>query len=180
VSRILLISQVTSRSLSIFLGLSVMVIAASAVIWGGSFNSITHQALDLFGTSFIILLSVLLFMVCFCWIKMVDNKFNKSVRAVWTELAEHAANGTATLALTYTLLGISLGISSLSNQELSSDTIQAVIGGLTKHFSLAFMTTVVGLPISCFLRAVVCVTEANFLAADRAVLEFENPVQRRN
>ena len=179
-SRILVISQVTSRSLSIFLGLSVISIAVSAVIWGGSFNSITHQALDLFGTSFIILLSVLLFMVCFCWIKMVDNKFNKPVRAVWTELAEHAANGTATLALTYTLLGISLGISSLSNQELSANTIQAVIGGLTKHFSLAFMTTVVGLPISCFLRAVVCVTEANFLAADSAVLEFENPVQRRN
>lgn len=179
-SRIFLISQVTSRSLSIFLGLTVMVIAVSAVISGGSFNSVTHQALDLFGSSFIILLSVLLFIVCFCWIRMVDNKFNKSVRAVWTELAEHAANGTATLALTYTLLGISLGISSLSNQELTADTIQTVIKGLTKHFSLAFMTTVVGLPISCFLRAVICVTEATFQTVDRAVLEFENPVQRRN
>ena len=179
-NRIFLLSQITSRSLSVFLGLSVIVIAATAIISEGSFNSVTHQALDLFGSSFIILLALLFFIVCFCWIKMVDNKFNKSTRAVWTELAEHAANGAATLALTYTLLGISLGISSLSNQELTADTIQTVIGGLTKHFSLAFMTTVVGLPISCLLRAVVCVTEANLQAAEKETLEFENPVQRRN
>ena len=179
-SSILIMSSAASRSVSVFLGLTIMVLAASVIISGGSFNSITHQALNIFGLSFVLLLSVLFFIVCFCWIKMVDNKYNYTNRAVWTELAEHTANGTATLALTYTLLGISLGISSLSNQELTADTIQTVIGGLTKHFSMAFMTTVVGLPISCLLRAIVSVTEAKFQANEGSIQEFENPISRRN
>ena len=178
-SQIFTISHTTSRSLSIFLGLIVTTVAASALISGGSFRSVTGQALDIFGLSFIVLLLILCFIVCFCWIKMIDNKFNQTTRALWTELGEHAANGTATLALTYTLLGISLGISSLSDQELNTDTIQTVIGGLTKHFSMAFMTTVIGLPISCFLRAVISVTEAKFQGCEKAILEFENPFKEK-
>jgi hypothetical protein len=175
-SSILVMSSVASKSLSVFLGLTIIALAASVIISGGSFNSITHQALNIFGLSFVLLLSVLFFLVCFCWIKMIDNKSRFTSRAVWTELAEHAANGTATLALTYTLLGISLGISSLSNQELTTDTIQTVIGGLTKHFSMAFMTTVVGLPVSCLLRAVISVTEAKFQANEQSNQNFNNPI----
>lgn len=71
----------------------------------------------------------------------------------WWELAQQAGGGVATLALTFTLLGISMGIGSLSDQALSPDTIQDVIGELTKQFSTAFMTTVVGLPAATVLRA---------------------------
>ena len=68
-----------------------------------------------------------------------------------------SANGVTTLALTYTLLGISLGIGSLAGQTLTPDTVQAVIRDLTANFSLAFMTTVVGLPASALLRAALTV-----------------------
>ena len=98
---------------------------------------------------------------------MLEYKYSESSRKLWMEVGQHAANGTATLALTYTLLGISLGISTLADQELNTNTVQKIIGGLTEHFSLAFMTTVVGLPVSAVLRALISITEAK-LEADGA------------
>lgn len=71
----------------------------------------------------------------------------------WQECAQQSANGIATLALTFTLLGISLGIGSLSHQVINADTVPALIQTLTGHFSMAFMTTVVGLPTAAFIRA---------------------------
>jgi hypothetical protein len=71
-----------------------------------------------------------------------------------------AANGIATLALTYTLLGISLGVGTLAEQELTPETVRHVIRGLTSQFSLAFMTTVVGLPTAAVLRTLLVVTHA--------------------
>jgi hypothetical protein len=76
------------------------------------------------------------------------------------EAAMHAANGVATLALTYTLLGISLGIGQLAHEELTPATVQVVIRGLTEQFSLAFLTTIVGLPTAAVLRALIEVTRA--------------------
>ena len=71
----------------------------------------------------------------------------------WQECAQQSANGIATLALTFTLLGISLGIGSLSHQEIDAQTVPILIQALTGHFSMAFMTTVVGLPTAAFIRA---------------------------
>tara|TARA_B100000683_G_scaffold220295_1_gene217084 strand:- start:1019 stop:1255 length:237 start_codon:yes stop_codon:yes gene_type:complete len=68
------------------------------------------------------------------------------------------ANGVTTLALTFTLLGISLGIGGLAEQNLTPETVQTVIRDLTANFSLAFMTTVVGLPMSAILRALLVVS----------------------
>ena len=67
-------------------------------------------------------------------------------------------SGVATVALTFTLLGISLGIGGLSGTALTPDNVQGVIAELTGHFSVAFMTTVVGLPSAALLRAVVTLT----------------------
>ena len=78
---------------------------------------------------------------------------------VWLEAAVHLAGGVATIALTYTLLGISLGIGTLAGQEVNAETVQSIIGALTSHFSLAFMTTVIGLPVSAALRAVIHITD---------------------
>lgn len=74
-------------------------------------------------------------------------------RDYYWELAQQMGNGIATLALTFTLLGISMGIGSLSGQSLHPDTIQNIISQLTGQFSSAFMTTVVGLPTATALRA---------------------------
>ncbi len=76
---------------------------------------------------------------------------------VWYELGSQAAGGIATLALTFTLLGISLGIESLAQRELSPETVSLVISDLTRHFSTAFLTTIVGLPTANLLRAWIAV-----------------------
>jgi len=68
-----------------------------------------------------------------------------------------SANAIATPALAYTLLGISLGIGSLAGQDLNPDTVSAIIPVRTENVSMAFMTTVVGLPVSAVLRAVLLV-----------------------
>ena len=79
----------------------------------------------------------------------------------------HAANGIATLGLTYTLFGISLGIGELAGQELTPATVQEVIRGLTERFSLAFMTTVISLPTSVLLRALLSISGAWMVAQDK-------------
>ena len=71
----------------------------------------------------------------------------------WHELGLQSAAGVATLALTFTLLGISLGIGSLADQDITPDSIQHIVRGLTGHFATAFMTTVLGLPTANALRA---------------------------
>jgi hypothetical protein len=76
------------------------------------------------------------------------------------EAGLQAANGITTLALTYTLLGISLGVGSMAENELSADTVQTVVRNLTAQFSMAFLTTVVGLPLSAVLRTMLLVTHA--------------------
>ena len=76
----------------------------------------------------------------------------------WFETGVQSANAIATLALTYTLLGISLGIGSLSGHELNYTTIPNIIKNLTMHFSMAFMTTVIGLPVSAVLRSLLLIT----------------------
>ena len=153
-----------SRGLSLFLGVLTLGLALVVVVTGNTVDGLAGWALKMFGTSFLILLSTMVLGVCFCWVRMVEAKYRHDDRRVWTETAQHAANGIATLALTFTLLGISLGISTLADQELNTDTVQKVIGGLTGHFSLAFMTTVVGLPTSAALRALVSITEVKLQA----------------
>jgi len=75
----------------------------------------------------------------------------------WQEVGLQAGNAIATLALTFTLLGISLGIGTLSEQPLSPENIQLIISGLTKQFSMAFMTTVIGLPTATVIRALISI-----------------------
>ena len=72
-----------------------------------------------------------------------------------------ACNGIATLALTFTLLGISLGIGQLSNSSLTPDSIDKVIATLTDDFSMAFLTSVIGLPLSAVFRTVLIVLNAS-------------------
>jgi hypothetical protein len=75
----------------------------------------------------------------------------------WQEVGLQSGNAIASLALTFTLFGISLGIGSLSEQPLSPDNVQLIISGLTKQFSMAFMTTVIGLPTATIIRALISI-----------------------
>ena len=98
------------------------------------------------------------------------NEVNETT-TYWFEIGQQAAGGVATLALTFTLLGLSLGIGSLADKDISPETISTIIQGLTGHFSTAFMTTVVGLPSANALRAFVSITYAKVKVNASASLE---------
>ena len=67
------------------------------------------------------------------------------------------ANSISTLALTFTLLGISIGIGELAMSKLDINSINETIGKLTNKFSMAFLTSVIGLPLSSLLRSILII-----------------------
>ncbi len=147
-----------SRTLSYFLGTLVLALAVAAIMTSLEAADIAAWAWRAFGMTFLALFASLVFVALFSWTRMRQVADAPGTRLVWLETGMHAANGVATLALTYTLLGISLGIGQLADQELTPATVQGVIRGLTEQFSLAFLTTIVGLPTAAALRALIRVT----------------------
>ena len=145
-----------SQAMSLFLGLSVLAIAAAVTITSHPVSEIASWLTNVLGISFLSLLAVLIFTCVFCWLRIIMDKNNKT--KLWVEIGTQAANGVTTLALTFTLLGISLGIGSLADQALTPSSIQKVIADMTANFSLAFMTTVIGLPVSALLRSLIVIT----------------------
>lgn len=143
-----------SRTLSCFLGVVVLGLFVAALATALDAGDILTWAREVFGVTFLLALSALAITALHCWMRLAAGG---APDGVYLETGLHAANGIATLALTYTLLGISLGIASLAGHDLGPETIQAVIGGLTRHFSMAFLTTVVGLPTSAVLRAMLMI-----------------------
>ena len=155
-----------SRTLSVFLGVVVLGLFAAAAATSLDAGDIMRWARQVFGVTFLVALSALVITALHCWMRRevpvaigvaIGAVVGAAVDATRFETGLQAANGIATLALTYTLLGISLGIGSLAGHDLGPETIQVVIGELTRHFSMAFMTTVVGLPASAVLRAMLMI-----------------------
>lgn len=144
------------RGISYVLGGAVLVFAAATLATHKPPSDLVALAGRIFGPGFIIAYALLLLAGLVCWRKQVRHPGH----LLWSRAALQAASGIATLALTFTLLGISLGIGSLAEQRLSPETIHDIIAALTAQFSMAFMTTVVGLPTSAALRALVVLTDA--------------------
>ncbi|MCP5366844.1 MAG: hypothetical protein H6907_03240 [Hyphomicrobiales bacterium] len=149
-----------SQAVSYLLGGVVLVIALAAVATSSSAAEVAGWAGDVLGPAFVVLLGVLVLTVLYCWVRIAGHPVTAAEEDVWLETGVQAANGVTTLALTYTLLGISLGIGSLAGQDLTPETVQTIIRELTANFSLAFMTTVIGLPTSAVLRALLLITQA--------------------
>ena len=147
-----------SRALSVFLGLGVIALAVAVIATPLDAKGVADWTHDLFGPTFLVMCTALILVAIFAWTRLRDVPAGQ--RALWLETGMSASNGLVTLALTFTLLGISLGIRSLATQELTPDNVQVVIRGLTENFSLAFMTTVVGLPAAAVLRALLTITSA--------------------
>ena len=148
-----------SRSLSVLLGLVAVGLAVAVSATSMDPRGIAEWALDMFGPTFIVFCGSLVFLSLFAWTRMIRTRFKVTERELWLETGLHAASGVATLALTYTLFGISLGIGTLADQPLNPQTVGGIIQDLTRHFSLAFLTTVVGLPTSALLRALILITD---------------------
>tara|TARA_R110002072_G_scaffold106588_9_gene232742 strand:+ start:444 stop:959 length:516 start_codon:yes stop_codon:yes gene_type:complete len=147
-----------SQAASYLLGGLVLATAIAVALLSQDVSSVTGWALDVLGAGFLLLLAGLVFVTLFGLVRMNGADMTDGDRAYWFAVGMQAANGVTTLALTFTLLGISLGIGSLAGQDLTPDTVQAVIRDLTANFSLAFMTTVVGLPVSAALRALLVIS----------------------
>ena len=152
----------SSRALSFLLAFLVFCFICTTTIFNSNVNDALDQVLKTLGPIFVILLLGLIFVSIYCWLKQIEFAREQYKRQVWTEAALQSADSISTLALTCTLLGISLGIGTLAEEQLTPDTVQAIVKNLTNHFSLAFMTTVVGLPCSAIFRSLIQITEAKF------------------
>ncbi len=153
---VLLTLETGSRAVALMLGGVVIGLAIIVMATHWSAGDVAAWASRVFGGTFIALMGGLVFTSVFCWVKLRHTHGEQ----VWLEAGLQAAAGITTLALTYTLLGISLGVGALASQELTPETVRVVIRELTENFSLAFLTTVVGLPLSAALRTVLLVTNA--------------------
>jgi hypothetical protein len=90
-----------------------------------------------------------------CIINIIN--YEQIQKKFWFETGLQLSNLISTVALTYTLLGISLGIGELSSSKLDIDTINQTISNLTEQFSMAFITSVIGLPLSGLLRSILII-----------------------
>jgi len=146
-----------SQAASYLMGAVVLAAAAAAAVWSLRIGDIAGWAFDVLGAGFIGLLTLLVLATAYCLVQLRRARDDADAADFWLVAGVQLAGGVATLALTYTLFGISLGIGSLAGQGLSPETVQGIIRELTASFSLAFMTTVVGLPLSAVLRTVLVV-----------------------
>jgi hypothetical protein len=146
------------RVLAIFAGLLVILLALILFIFGIAPLSLFTIARETLSMLFIGLSAGLLLITMMAIVKMRDPGLGRGRKAAWFQIGLHAANGIATVALTFTLFGISAGINQLAGGKLDINSINAVVTSLTSQFSMAFLTSVIGLPLSAFMRVVVVVT----------------------
>lgn len=148
-----------ARAFSYLGGVLVIVLAYAVYQTGMSPEFISEWAVGVLGFSFILFLAALLLAAVLAVLKVQRNRDRHEVEAQkWQQFGLQASSGIATLALTYTLLGICLGIGGLSDANLSPDTINQVIADLTAQFSTAFMSSVIGLPISAAMRTLLIIS----------------------
>ncbi len=163
-----------SNTITVLLGGLVMVLFITIITTHLTMHDIASWGNEVLGPGFIGLMLLLSFValygVCRSEVQLRQGRYEKA----WLEAGYQAANGITTLALTYTLLGISLGIGTLAEQSLTPETIQEVTKALTAKFALAFMTTVIGLPLSAFLRAILAITNARIDTQSEIRKEKEN------
>ena len=136
-------------------GTLLLVVAASV-----SPGEAVALALRALGPGYVALLLALVFGALIALTQLRDAQTVEDL-LLWRDAGLHAASAIATMALTWTLLGISLGIGTLAEADLSPATVQSVIGELTRHFSMAFLTTVIGLSVATALRALIGIAAAD-------------------
>jgi len=158
-----------NRTISFILGGAVLSIWTASLIWSTDASQIGRWTLDVLGIGFIVLLVGLIIISVFSLVRLSGAETQDHRSRFWLEVGLQAAGGVATLALTFTLLGISLGIGGLAGQPLTPETVQPIIRDLTANFSLAFMTTVIGLPIAAALRALLLVANEKRLSERRTL-----------
>ena len=146
-----------SRALSYLLGYVVLGLSLGVALTEIQISDIISWSDKIFGGLFLAVFTGLVYVAILAVVRVSGRAINEPGVRTWFEAGVQSANAIATLALTYTLLGISLGIGSLGGQDLNPSTVSGIIRSLTENFSMEFMTTVVGLPVSAILRAILLV-----------------------
>ena len=149
-----------SRALSYLLGIAALGLAIGVGLTEFKVTDILTWSDKIFSGLFLALFSGLVYLSVLVIVRVSGRPITEPGVRTWFEAGVQAANAIATLALTYTLLGISLGIGSLAGQDLNPSTVSGIIRSLTENFSMAFMTTVIGLPVSAVLRAILLVAHS--------------------
>ena len=154
-SKLYLIFNQSSQAISVFLGCILISLVFFVYFTENEPFEVFNMATSILGSTFILLISLLTFFSIICITNVINLNFNE--KKLWFETGIQLSNLISTIALTYTLLGISLGIGELSSSKLDVDTINETISRLTEQFSMAFMTSVVGLPLSGVLRSILII-----------------------
>lgn len=145
-----------SRALAILLGVVSVALALGVGLTGERPADLFARGERVLGPVFIAGIGILSLTALTACVRVWRDPGNRP----WLAAGLQSASGVATLALTFTLLGIGLGIASLSDARIAPDTVNTIIAELTGRFSLAFSTTVVGLPLAAILRAAILVLAA--------------------
>lgn len=140
------------------LGASAILLALASYMTNMTLIDLLTYVEQVFSYGFLVLFFPLILCATYALALVNKRHLGEAQRTFWFEVGQQAANGMSTLALTFTLLGISVGIGTLSKQSLTPETVNEVIGVLTQQFSMAFMTTVVGLPAATLCRALLSIS----------------------
>lgn len=160
------------RAIAVMLGSVVILMAGLSFSNDLAAADIFIWSIDVLGFGFITLTMLLVLVSVFSSLKIYETKGQvasdhiDAFRRKWMLSGLQACNGIATIALTFTLLGISLGIGSLSDGGLTPETVNDIIADLTNHFSMAFMTSVIGLPLSAVLRTMLILINTTTINSD--------------
>jgi len=95
------------RASAVFGGLVVIGLALTLLLFGVAPKDLFAAAKDTLGLLFIALAVGLVLTVMIAAAKIRDTQLDRQLKSVWLHIGLHAANGIATVALTFTLFGIS-------------------------------------------------------------------------
>ena len=155
ISSIILRINQSSQAISLLLGTLIVILLIYVLTTNNDPSFIFNWLISVLGNTFIVFLLFLSITSIICIINVCSVEESK--KKLWFESGLQLSNLIATIALTYTLLGISLGIGELSASKLEVGTINQTISRLTNQFSMAFMTSVIGLPLSGILRSILVI-----------------------
>ena len=144
-----------SQSISWFIGAVAIIFFIYMMVTGQNPNILINWGVSTLGLLFIVIFITQLILTLFCLVQL--NQIEIQNRRYWFEFGLQVSNSISTIALTFTLFGISIGIGELSTSNLDISTINKTIGKLTEQFSMAFMTSVIGLPLSGILRSILVI-----------------------
>ena len=162
--------SIAAQSASYLLGGTAIALALALAAWSIDPKTAVDWAFTILGPGFVAAIAALTFGVLFCLIRLKQAEGREAEADFWLGAGLQLSSGVATLALTYTLFGISVGIGALAGQGLTPETVEGVIRDLTASFSLAFMTTVIGLPLSAAMRGLLVIVHGRQRLADRKIL----------